>query len=105
MVRVEKSEVGMSEDMRDNRQEELLRVTFACMGDAVITTDAEGRVATLNPVAVALTGWTQDEAAGRPPVDVFRIVNEQTREPVENPVMQVLAEGGIVGPANHTVLI
>ncbi len=85
--------------------QQLLRVTFASMGDAVITTDSEGRVTSLNQVAIALTGWTQDEAAGRPLEDVFRIVNEQTRQPVENPVVKVLAEGKVVGLANRTALI
>src|SRR5215471_10995901 len=90
---------------RADRQRESLRITLASMGDAVITTDAEGRVDSLNPVAVALTGWTQDEAAGRPLEEVFHIVNEQSRQPVENPVKKVLAEGRVVGLANHTILI
>jgi PAS domain S-box-containing protein len=84
---------------------ELLRVTFASMGDAVITTDGEGRVTSLNAVAEALTGWTQPEAAGQPLDAVFRIVNEQTRLPAENPVTKVLAEGQVVGLANRTILI
>ena len=58
-----------------------------------------------NQVAVALTGWQQHEAEGRPLEEVFRIVNEETRAPAENPVTKVLAEGKIVGVANHTVLI
>ena len=59
----------------------------------------------LNGVAEALTGWPQAEAAGRPLPDVFRIVNEQTRRPVENPALRALREGTVVGLANHTVLI
>src|SRR5262245_50948769 len=90
---------------RADQQRESLRFTLASMGDAVITTDDEGRVASLNPVAVALTGWTQDEAAGRPLEEVFHISNEQTRQPVENPVKKVLAEGEVVGLANHTTLL
>src|SRR5829696_5635297 len=78
---------------RTQEGQELLRVTFTSMGDAVITTDSEGRVTSLNAVAVALTGWKQDEAAGRPLEDVFRIVNERTRLPVENPAQKVLAGG------------
>ena len=87
------------------KQSEWLRVTLASIGDAVITTDGEGRVTSLNRVATALTGWSQDDAAGRPLSEVFRIVNEETRQPVENPIKTVLAKGNIVGLANHTVLI
>ncbi len=90
---------------RAERQRESLRVTLASIGDAVITTDAAGRVASLNPVAVSLTGWAHEDAAGRPLEEIFRIVNETTRQTVENPVQKVLAEGQIVGLANHTVLI
>ena len=86
-------------------EREWLRVTLASIGDAVITTDAEGRVTFLNAVAEALTGWTQAEAAGRPLPEVFHIVNEHTRQPVENPALRALREGVVVGLANHTVLI
>lgn len=85
--------------------EERYRITLMCVGDGVIATDAKGRVTLLNPVAEALTGWTQAEAIGRPLEDVFRIINEDTRQTVENPVRRVLIEGVIVGLANHTALI
>ena len=87
------------------KQSEWLRITLASIGDAVISTDAEGRVTFLNGVAEALTGWPQAEAVGRPLPDVFHIVNERTRQPVENPALRALREGTIVGLANHTVLI
>jgi PAS domain S-box-containing protein len=87
------------------RQSEWLRVTLASIGDAVISTDAEGRVTFANAVAEELTGWPQAEALGRPLPEVFRIVNEQTRRSVENPALRALREGRIVGLANHTVLI
>jgi PAS domain S-box-containing protein len=86
-------------------QRERLHVTLASIGDAVISTDAEGRVEFLNSVAQELVGWKQEEAIGRPLVDVFHIVNEDTRQPVENPALRALKEGVIVGLANHTVLI
>ena len=71
----------------------------------MISTDAEGRVTFLNGVAESLTGWPQAEAVGRPLPDVFHIVNEATRQPVENPALRALREGTVVGLANHTVLI
>ena len=86
-------------------QRERLHVTLASIGDAVISTDAEGRVDFLNPVAEELVGWKTEEAASRTLEDVFRIVNEDTRQPVENPALRALKDGVIVGLANHTVLI
>ncbi len=86
-------------------QRERLHVTLASIGDAVISTDAEGRVDFLNPVAESLVGWKTEEAARRTLEDVFRIVNEDTRQPVENPALRALKDGVIVGLANHTVLV
>jgi PAS domain S-box-containing protein len=87
------------------RSREQLFTTLRSIGDAVIATDAEGRVNFLNEVAQGLTGWTLKEAEGRDLREVFQIINEQTRQEVENPVAKVLREGAIVGLANHTVLI
>lgn len=84
---------------------EWLQVTLSSIGDAVITTDENGCITFLNPVAITLTGWTQDEAIGQSLGVVFQIVNESTREPVEHPVAKVLAEGHVIGLANHTILI
>ncbi|MBI5667666.1 MAG: PAS domain-containing protein [Chloroflexi bacterium] len=84
---------------------ERLHVTLTSIGDAVITTDERGHVALMNAVAEQLTGWTQAEAAGRPLVEVFHILNEYTRQPVESPVDKVMREGTVVGLANHTILI
>lgn len=83
---------------------ERAEVTLYSIGDAVITTDAQGVVDYLNPVAEKLTGWTLAEASGKPLLDIFPIFNETTHEPVENPVARCLREGIIVGLANHTVL-
>jgi PAS domain S-box-containing protein len=88
-----------------HEERERLHVTLASIGDGVISTDAEGRVDFLNPVAQELVGWTTGEAAGRTLEEVFRIVNEDTRQPVENPALRALRDGKIVGLANHTVLI
>jgi PAS domain S-box-containing protein len=86
-------------------REEWLQVTLASIGDAVIVTDVEGRTSFLNAAAQALTGWPQAEALGRPLEAVFRIVNEHTRQPAENPVAKALRLGAVVGLANHTALI
>jgi PAS domain S-box-containing protein len=86
-------------------ERERLRITLASIGDAVISTDAEGRVTYLNGVAETLTGWTQAEAVGRSLSDVFHVVHEHTRQPAENPALQALREGTVVGLANHSVLI
>ncbi len=86
-------------------ERERLAVTLRSIGDGVITTDTGGSVILVNRVAEELTGWTQADALGRPLGEVFRIVNEKTREPAENPVDRVLRDGLIVGLANHTALI
>ena len=85
-------------------ERERFRTTLTSIGDAVVVTDAQGRITLLNPVAQALTGWSA-EALGQPLEAVFYIVNETTRKAVENPVSQVIRLGAIVGLANHTVLI
>jgi diguanylate cyclase (GGDEF)-like protein/PAS domain S-box-containing protein len=83
----------------------LAQVTLASIGDAVITTDATGRVNFLNSVAVALTGWSAEEAIGRPAAEIFHIVNESSRECVGGPVDEVIKNGKQINLANHTVLI
>jgi PAS domain S-box-containing protein len=86
-------------------QREWLRTTLSSIGDAVIATDTQGLVTFLNPVAEALTGWEMQAASGKPVESIFRIFNEETRQPVENPVTKLLREGVAVGLANHTILI
>ncbi len=90
---------------RVRASEAWLSTTLTSIGDGVITADPQGRVTFLNPVAAALTGWGADEARGKPLDDVFKIIGETTRAPVESPVAKVLREGGIVGLANHTLLV
>jgi PAS domain S-box-containing protein len=85
--------------------EERFRVTLASLGDAVIATDSEGRITFLNAAAERLTGWSSSEALGQDILSVFRIVNEHTRDTVENPITRTLREGRVVGLANHTLLI
>ncbi len=86
-------------------QREWLQVTLASIGDAVIAADKNGRVSFINPVAAALTGWSEEEARGRAIEDVFRILNEETRQPAEDIVRRVLNERQIVNLANHTSLV
>lgn len=86
-------------------QKEWLRTTLTSIGDAVIATDPDGLITLMNPVAEELTEWKSEEAIGKPVAEVFRIVNQETRKPVENPVEKVRRLNHVVGLANHTVLI
>lgn len=92
-------------EQRLRESEQRYAVTLSSIGDAVIATDRASCINFINPVAEALTGWPRSEALGRPLVDVFRVINETTRAPAEDPVAAVLAAGCIVGLANHTVLV
>ena len=82
-----------------------LRITLASIGDGVITADRLGRVNYLNPVAEKLTGWSLADAVGQEVEQVFHIINETTRTPVEQPVRKVIERGLTVGLGNHTLLI
>ena len=90
---------------RERERSDLLRITLASIGDAVITTDNEGRVTYLNAVAESLTGWRQEDATGQPLDTVFRALDEQTRKPIESPATRALREGTVVSLANHTLLV
>ena len=83
----------------------LLAATLRAIGDGVISCDREGRVVLMNAVAEQLTGWTEQDAIGHLLKQVFVIVNEVTRETVEDPVDKVLRLGRVVGLANHTILV
>jgi PAS domain S-box-containing protein len=107
--RLEENARSLAEETAARRaaqeERERLRVTLASIGDAVISTDDKGRVTFLNTIAESLVGWTAEEAASRTLTDVFHIVNEATRQPVENPALRALRDGRVVGLANHTILI
>lgn len=90
---------------RLRQSEENLAITLQSIGDAVISTDTQGRVMRMNPVAETLTGWTQSDAVGLPLVNIFNIISATTRQSVQNPVEVVIREGRVVGLANHTILI
>jgi len=86
-------------------EREKLDVTLRSIGDGVIVTDKDGRVTMLNEVGEELTGWREEEARGQSLETVFNIINEVTRVRCENPVDRVFDTGGIIGLANHTILI
>ncbi|MBE9242738.1 EAL domain-containing protein [Synechocystis salina] len=86
-------------------EKELAQVTLKSIGDAVITTDAECAVTYLNPTAESLTGWTNEEASGNHLFEIFKIINEFTRNPVKNPIIQALEEITTINLAKNTNLI
>jgi PAS domain S-box-containing protein len=115
-VRINGTIVGASKIARDITQQKQaerkaaetqarLAVTLASIGDAVVATDTDTRVTFINTVAEELLRYPASEVIGRPLEDVFRIVNHNTRRPVDSPVRQVLQKGTIVEVANHTVLL
>jgi PAS domain S-box-containing protein len=88
-----------------NAQRELVTVTLASIGDGVIVSDPRGRITFLNKIAAGLSGWSAAEAEGKPIGEVLNLINESTRNRVENPAEKVIQSGAIVGLANHTILI
>ncbi|HKU40369.1 MAG TPA: PAS domain S-box protein, partial [Polyangiales bacterium] len=99
-LEAERAAAAMADRLRAS-----LATTLRSIGDALIATDARGAITLMNGVAESLTGWSEAEARGRQLPEVFHIVNEHTREVVHNPVHKVLERGGVVGLANHTVLL
>lgn len=93
------------EEQSLRESEENLSITLRAIGDAVIATDATGRVTRMNPTAERLCGWPLAEALGRPLADVFRIIHAETGLPAVNPAEQVMRHGEVVGLADHTALI
>src|ERR1041385_1014475 len=87
------------------RAKEILNVTLASIEDAVVTTDADGKVTSMNPAAESLTGWSDNEARGRPLHEVFQILEEDTREPASNPSEKAIVEARPVRVSNHTILV
>src|SRR3954447_3215890 len=81
------------------------QVVLAAIGDAVLTTDPDGLITYMNPIAESLTGWSAADALGQRLEDVFPIVNEGTGKPAEQPVRKVIDTGVVRGLGNHTVLI
>jgi PAS domain S-box-containing protein len=94
-----------------NRERQLMasenhmRITLDSIGDGVITTDTAGIITRLNPVAANLTGWSTEEAIGQTLPKVFNILDNATRQTIENPVDRVLATGKIVALGDHALLL
>src|SRR6516165_6934116 len=92
-------------DRKLRESERRYAVTLSSIGDAVIATDENLKVTFMNQVAETLTGWSLRDAAGLPLADVFWIINEDSRQPVENPAVKVLRSAIIIGLANHSILV
>ena len=90
---------------REARGSAALATTLRSIGDAVIAADTQGRIHFMNPIAEALTGWTNTAAEGRPLPEVFRVEDELSHQPVPDLTVKVLREGVVVGLANHAILI
>lgn len=88
-----------------SKSEENLRTTLNSIGDAVISTDSQGRIEKMNPVAEKLTGWDIADAVKRPLHEIFDIRNAKTGKRINNPMEKVLNTGRVIGLANHTLLI
>ena len=89
---------------REARGRSALATTLRSIGDAVIATDAGGRIQFINPIAEELTGWKSAETEGKPLAEVFHILDENTRQPAADLAARVLRDGKVIGLANHTVL-
>ena len=82
-----------------------LSTTLHSIGDGMIATDSEGKITRINAAAEKLTGWSADNAIGKPVEKVFRIINTESRKIIANPAREVLRKQKIVGLANHISLI
>lgn len=85
--------------------QELAQITLQSIGDAVIATDADGKVRSINPVAARLTGWTPEAAEGQPVDTVFRIVHEQTGAALSSPIHDALRDGKVSHCSNQSMLL
>lgn len=88
-----------------DKETRFLAATLRSIGDGVIATDEQGRVSFLNPVAQQLTGWASAAAQGRPLEDVFHLIQEMSRQPIEAPLRRAMAEKVALPMENHAVLI
>lgn len=92
-------------DRKLKESEKWLSTTLESIGDAVIATDKTGSIIFMNPVARKVTGWKQEEAIGKTLLDVFKIINEDTGIPLENPVTKVLKKDAVIEMNDPALLI
>ena len=92
-------------EIRLSEEKEKAQVTLQSIGDAVITADADGCIEYLNPVAEGLTGWETREAAGRPVSEIFQVLSETTRQPLDSPILRCLREGRLVELIEPSLLV
>jgi len=86
-------------------EQEKFKITLLSVGDGVIATDNKGIITVMNKVAEDLSGWTYQEACGKPLEQVFNIIHERTKKPCDNPAKQVLLTGETLELENHTALV
>lgn len=91
------------EGLKDREQR--LDITLNSIADGVIATDEEGNVTRMNPASERLTGWSINDAEGMPVKDIFPIIDETSRKPIENPIEKVISTGDTVFLSNHTTLL
>ncbi len=109
-LRAERALLAVNEELERKteelrKQREWFEVTLSSVGDAVITTDTQGHVTYLNPIAESMTGWQSTDAFGEPIDEIFRIVNESTQRVLSNPIKAVLKSGKNARLPTHTALI
>lgn len=92
-------------EMKLKENEENLFITLNSIGDGVISTDSKGHIIRMNPIAEKLCGWKLKDAAGKPLKKVFQIIDAGSRNPVKNPVEEVIKSGKTIELSNHTILI
>jgi diguanylate cyclase (GGDEF)-like protein/PAS domain S-box-containing protein len=86
-------------------EKERAQVTLNSIGDAVLCTDSLGNITYLNSVAEKMTGWSREEASGRPLAEVFRIIDGATRLPAQNPLEMAIEQNKTVGLTGNCILI
>ncbi len=110
LVEIAIQKIRFLEERHKNEQriwedKERAQITLQSIGDAVITTNSEGLVEYLNPVAEDLTGWNIAEALGRNLEEIFCIIDEESKKPLENPVIKCIRQQCIVEPDSHAALV